>query len=147
MSKEGKFSPEFMGGVQLQSALMGLTLAFKKKYGDEAIKVSQAFAEQLGTMMGNKFKEKAGITKTGIHGIEKVFHIWLDPAFAPHKLKTSVEDNKLTVARESPTMCPAILVAKQMPMFKGVAKAVNPNVRHSNIQMSENKCIDRIEIT
>jgi len=160
MSKEGKFSPEFMGGVQLQSALMGLTLAFKKKYGDEAIKVSQAFAEQLGTMMGNKFKEKAGITKTGIHGIEKVFHIWLDPAFAPHKLKTSVEDNKLTVARESPMMCPAILVAKQMnlplelicntialPMFKGVAKAVNPNARHSNIQMSENKCIDRIEIT
>jgi len=54
----------------------------------------------------------------------------------------------------------AILVAKQMnlplelicdtiglPMFKGVAKAVNPNARHSNIQMSENKCIDRIEIT
>jgi hypothetical protein len=154
-----KFSPAFQGGVQLQSALMGLTLAFKKKFGDEALKVTQAFAEQMGTMIGNQMKEKAGVTSSGIHDIEKVFHAWLDPTLAPRKLKTNVEGNKLNLIRESPTLCPAIIVAKQMNlplkmvcntvalhMFKGVAKSVNPNAKHSNVQMSEQKCIDRIEI-
>lgn len=154
-----KFSPEFQGGVQLQSALMGLTLAFKKKFGDEAIKVTQAFAEQMGTMIGNQIKEKTGVTGSGIHDVKKVFHAWLGPALAPRKLETSVEGNKLTVTRESPTMCPAIIAAKQMnlplemvcntvalQMFRGIAKAVNPNAKHYNVQMSEQKCIDRIEI-
>ena len=158
MSEE-KFSPEFMGGVQLQSALMGLTLAFQKKYGDEAVKITQAFAEQMGTRMGSNFKEKAGITGSGVREVERVFHIWLDPAVAPHKLKTSVEGKKLTVTREIPARCPAIVVARQMklplervcntvalPMFKGVAKAVNPNAKISNIEMSEHKCRDVIEI-
>jgi len=156
---EEKFSPEFMGGVQLQSALMGLTLAFQKKYGDEVVKITQAFAEQMGTRIGNNFKEKAGITGSGVREVERVFHIWLDPAVAPHKLKTSVEGKKLTVTREIPVRCPAIVVARQMklpletvcntvalPMFKGVAKAVNPNAKTSNIEMSEHKCIDVIEI-
>lgn len=154
-----KFSPEFLAGVQLQTALMGLSLAFKKKYGDEALKVTQAFAEQMGTSMGKNFKEKANITGSGIRDIERVFHIWLDPAVAPHKVKTTVEGKKLTVTRETPTMCPAIVVAKQMklpletvcnnialPMFKGVAKAFNPNAKHSTVQMTEQKCIDIIEI-
>jgi len=148
-----------MAGVQLQSALMGLTLAFKKKYGDEAVKITQAFAEQMGTMMGNNFKEKGGITGSGIKEAERVFHIWLDPAVAPHKVKTRVAGNRLTVTREPPAICPAIVVAKQMnlpletvcntvalSMFKGVAKAVNPNAKTSNIQMSEQKCIDTIQI-
>jgi hypothetical protein len=158
LSKE-KFSPEFTGGVQLQSALMGLTLAFKKKYGDEATNVTKAFVEQMGTMMGNSFKEKGGVKGSGLHEVERVLHIWLDPAVAPHKLKTSVEGKKLTVIRESPAMCPAMVVAKQMklpletvcntvasPMFKGVAKAVNNNAKYSNIQMTEQKCVDKIEI-
>lgn len=154
-----KFSPEFQGGVQLQSALMGLTLAFKKKFGDEALKVTQAYAERMGTMIGNQIKEKTGVTGSGIHDVERVFHAWLGPALAPRKLETSVEGNKLTVTRESPTMCPAIIAAKQMnvpleilcnsialPMFKGVARSVNPNAKHSSSQMSEKKCVDRIEI-
>ena len=71
---EGKFSPEFQRGLKLQSALMGLTLAFKSKYGGEAIEVAQAFAEQMGTMIGNKVKETAGITGSGIEDVEKLFH-------------------------------------------------------------------------
>jgi len=154
-----KFSPEFLAGVQLQTALMGLSLAFKKKYGDEALKVTQAFAEQMGTSMGKNFKEKANIAGSGIRDIERVFHIWLDPAVAPHKVKTTVEGKKLTVTREKPTMCPAMVVAKQMklplktvcnnialPMFKRVAKAFNLNAKHSTVQMTEQKCIDIIEI-
>ena len=158
MSKE-KFSPEFVGGVQLQSALMGLTLAFKKKYGDEAVRVTEAFVQQMGTVMGNNFKEKGGVKGSGTKEIEQVFRIWLDPATAPHNMKTSMDCSKLTVNRESPALCPAIVVARQMnlplemvcntvafPMFKGVAKAVNPKAKTSNVQRSENKCIDRIEI-
>jgi len=158
LSKE-KFSPEFMGGVQLQTALMGLTLAFKQKYGDEAVNITKAFVEQMGTRMGNNFKEKGDVKGSGIPDIEKVYRIWMDPALAPHKLKTSVEGNKLSIIRESPAMCPAMIVAKQMnlplemvcntvalPMFKGVARGVNPNAKHSTVQASEQKCIDRIEI-
>jgi len=154
-----KFSPEFQGSVQLQSALMGLTLAFQKKYGDEAVKVTQAFAEKMGIMIGNRIKEKAGVAGSGVHEVEGVFHAWLDPTLAPRKLETSVEGNKLTVTRENPTVCPAIIVAKQMnlplemvcntvalPMFKGIANSVNPNAKHSSLQMSEQKCIHRIEI-
>lgn len=154
-----KHSPEFMAGVQLISALTGMTLAFKQRFGDEALKVTQSFVEQMGTRIGNQFKEMAGVTGTGIHDIERVFHAWLDPALAPHKLETHAEGNKLTVTRESPTLCPGLVVAKQMNlpletvcnnisqrMFQGVAKAVNPNVKYSAVQMSERKCVETIEI-
>ncbi len=156
MSEE-KFSPEFQGAVQLQSALMGLTLAFKNKYGDEALKVTQAFAEQMGTMLGNMIKEKTGITGSGIREVERLLHAWLDPTLAPQKLEASVEGNVITLTRVTP--CPGIIVAEKMnlpletvcntvnlPMFKGVAKSVNLNAKHSNIQMSQQKCIERIEI-
>ena len=115
--------------------------------------------EQMGTMMGNNFKEKGGVKGSGVHEVERVFHIWLDPAVAPHKMGTSIDGSRLTVNRESPVMCPAIVVAKQMnlplemvcntvafPMFKGVAKAVNSSAKTSNVQRSENRCVDRIEI-
>ena len=154
-----KFTPEFIGGVQLFTALMGLTLAFKQKFGDEALEVTRGFAEQMGMKMGNQFKEKAGITGSGTEDVERVYHAWLDPAIAPHKLDTSVQGNKLTVTRESPTKCVGLVVAKQMnlplemvcnnisqPMFKGVAKSVNPKARYSAVQMSERKCIETIEI-
>jgi len=39
-----------------------LTLAFKKKYGEEVVKITQAFAEQMGTTIGNEFREKGGVT-------------------------------------------------------------------------------------
>lgn len=156
---EKRFSPEFQGTMQLYNALMGLTLTFKEKYGDEAVKVTQAFAERMGTQMGNQFKEKADVKDSGIHDIEQVFHAWLGPALAPDKPKTSVENKKMTLTREAPTMCPPLLVAKQMnlplemvcntlsfPMFKGIAKAVNPGAKHTSAQISEQKCVDIIEI-
>ncbi len=40
MSEE-KLSPQFEGTVRLQSALMGITLAFKERYGDEALEISK----------------------------------------------------------------------------------------------------------
>lgn len=154
-----KFTPEFMAGVQLMSALTGMALAYKKRFGDEALKIAQGFTVQLGTTIGNKFKEKANIKGTEIHDIERLYHAWLDPILAPNKLKTNVEDNKLTVTRESPTLCPAIIAAKQMNlpletvcnnistrMFEGIAKSVNPNAKYSSVQMSEHKCIETIKI-
>jgi hypothetical protein len=138
---------------------MGLTLAFKQRYGDEALKISRRFAENMGIKMGNKIKEMSGITGTDIMDIEQVYHAWLDPVLAPHKLETKIEENKLNIIRESPTKCPGIIVAKQMnlpletvchnisqPMFKGIAKAVNPNVEYNTVHMSEKKCIETIEI-
>jgi len=153
-------TPEFMAATQMSGALMGMTLAFKQRFGDEALEVARGFAEQLGTKVGNQFKERAGITGSGIHDIERIYHTWLDTTLKPHKLDMKVDGNKLTVTRESPQECPGLFVAKQMnlplemvcrnisqPLFKGVAKAVNPNVKYTAVQLSEEKCIETIEIS
>jgi hypothetical protein len=158
LSKE-KLPPEFMANVQLQSALMGLTLAFKQKYGDDALKITQAFGEQMGFRLGNQIKEKASVKGSSIQDVERVLHAWMDPTALGPPVKTKVEGKKLTAVRESPTQCPALHVAKQLnvpvelvcntlafPMFRGVFKAINPNAKHSNIQISEKKCIDTIEV-
>lgn len=155
----GKYSPEFMAGAQTISILMGLTLAFKEKFGDEALKVTQTFAEQMGTMMGMNIKKAAGVTGSTIEDIGQVYHAWFDPMFAPQRADITVDANKVTLTRNHPAMCPAIVVAKQMnvplemvcttvanPVFKGIAKAVNPAAIHSNVQLSEQKCVDTIEL-
>jgi len=48
-----KHTPEFMSGVQMITALMGMTVAFKQRFGDEALEVARGFAEQLGTKVGS----------------------------------------------------------------------------------------------
>lgn len=154
-----RHTPEFMAAAQLITALMGMTLAFKQRFGDEALEVARGFVEQLGMKIGNQIKERAGITGSGIHDVERVYHAWLDPALKPHELDTRVEGNELTIARESPQNCAGLFVAKQMdlpmemvcgnisqPMFKGIAKAVNPNAMYTTVQMSEQKCLEKIEI-
>jgi len=103
---------------------MGLTLAFKEKYGDEALKVTQTFAEQMGTMLGNKVKEKADIRGSGIREVERVFHAWLGPVLAHQKLDSRVEGNIMTVTRVTP--CPGLIVAKQMNLpLEKVCNTVN----------------------
>ena len=143
-----------MAGVQLISSLMGLTLAFKQRYGEEALEISRMFVENMGTRMGNKFKEMASVTGMDIQDIERVYHSWLDPILAPHRLDTRIEGNKLIVTRESPTMCAGLIVAEQLnlpletvchnisqPMFKGIARAVNPKAEYNMVQMGQQKCI------
>jgi hypothetical protein len=152
-------SPEFLGSVRLQSALMGLTFAFKKKYGDEALNITKTFAEQIGTMMGNDMKKGMGITGSEIEDIEKVFHGWMDPMMKPFEPHITVEGNKMTVTRESPAKCPPMVAAKQMnvplelvcktlawPIFQGVAKSVNPDALYSNVEVGEERCMETIEI-
>ncbi len=157
---EKELPAAFQGTVQLFSALMGLTLAFKQRYGDEALKITQVFGEQMGIRLGNQIKEKAGIKGSTIQDIERAVHAWMDPTVLGPPPKTKVEGKKLTAIREGPTQCPALHVAKQLnvpleivcntlsfPMFRGVSKAINPNAKHSSIQISEKKCIDMIEVS
>jgi len=145
--------------VQLQTALFGLTQAFNEKYGDEALKVSEAFIEKLGIKMGTQIKEKEGITGSGIEDIEKLFIAFTRPLSSGAAAKSMVEGNKLTIIRESPSLCPGIYVAKQLkapletvcqtvnfPMMRGVAKAVNPNAKQTSIQLSEDRCEEIIEV-
>ncbi len=149
-----------MAAAQMITALMGMTLAYKQRFGDEALEVARGFAEQLGTKVGSQFKERAGVTGSGIQDVERVYHAWLDPALSPHKLDTRVEGIKMTITRESSQRCAGLFVAKQMglplemvcrnisqPLFKGIAKAVNPNAKYTGVQMSEQKCIETIEIS
>jgi len=156
---EEKSSPQFQATVQLQSALMGLTLAYKQKYGDEALEVAKAFIKQLGIRLGNQLKEKTGVVGSGPKDIERVLHAWQDPATLGPPAKSTVEGKRLTMTREAPTQCPAMLVAKQMnlplgmvcntvafPMFRGVAEAINPKARHTSVQIDSKKCIDVIEV-
>jgi hypothetical protein len=152
-----ELSPQFMTGVQVISAITGLTLAFKEKVGDEALEITKNFSEQMGTMMGENIKKEANITGSGIEDMEKVFHAWLDAMGGG--IKINVESNKMTSVREHPAMCPAITVSNQMnvpleivcntvanPVFRGIAKSVNPDAVYTNVQISEEKCIDTIEI-
>ncbi|MCP8304059.1 MAG: hypothetical protein H3Z50_01095 [archaeon] len=156
---EKELPPAFQGGVQLQSALMGLTLAFKQKYDDAALKITEAFVEKMGVRLGNQIKEKAGIKGSSIQDIELVLHSWMDPAVLGPPPKTKVEGKKLIAIRESPTQCPALYVSKQLnvpletvcrtiafPMFRGVFRAINPDAKHSNTQISEQRCVDIIKV-
>ena len=155
---EGKLSPQFQGALQFQSALMGLTLAFKQKYGDDALEITKTFAKQLGTKLGSQIKQKIG-AGSSLKDIESVLHAWQDPAALGPPVKSMIVGKKLTMTRESPTECPAMHVAKQLnvpletvcntvafPMFRGVAQAVNPNAKHTSVQIDSKKCIDTIEI-
>ena len=158
MSEE-KWSVQFQGAVQLQSALMGLALAYKQKYGDEALEVAKTFTKQLGMRLGNQLKEKTGVVGSGLKDIERVLHAWQDPAVLGRPPKSTIEGKKLTLAREDSTQCPAMIVAKQMnlplemvcntvafPMFRGVAEAINPKAKHTSVQIHSKKCIDIIEV-
>jgi hypothetical protein len=152
-------TPEFEAAVRLMSALMGLTLANKQRFGDEALTIAQGFAERLGMRMGNRIKARAGITGSGIQAVEQLYHAWLDPTYAPYTVDIEVKGNKLIVARTSPTICLGLAMAKQLqlplemvchtisqPFFKGIAKAINPHAMYSAVQMSEPKCIETIEL-
>jgi len=156
---EKQLQPAFQGAVQLQSALMGLTLAFKQKYGDEALKITEAFGEQMGNRLGNQIKGKAGIKGSSIKDIELALHSWMDPVIIGPPPKTEVKGKKLTAIRESSSQCPALQVSKQLnvplemvcrtiafPMFRGVLSAINPDAKHSNLQISEKKCIDIVDV-
>jgi len=154
-----KSSPQFQGAVQFQSALMGLALAYKQKYGDEALEVAKSFTKQLGVRLGNQLKERTGVAGSGLKDIEKVLHAWQDPTVLGPPTKSTIEGSKLTMTREAPTQCPALAVAKQMnlpielvcntvafPMFRGVAEAVNPKAKHTSVKIASKECIDAIEI-
>jgi hypothetical protein len=67
-------SPQFMGTVRIQTALMGLALAFKEKYGDEAFDVAKGYVERMGMMIGSKLKEESGIAGSDVSAIEQVYH-------------------------------------------------------------------------
>ena len=156
---EKVFSPAFEGAVQLQSTLMGLTLAFREKYGDEALKITEAFGEQMGRKLGNQIKEDAKITGSSIQDIELALHCFMDPVVIGPPPKTSIEGKKLTAIRANPTKCPALHISKQFniplemvcrtiafPVFRGIFKAINPEAKHSNTQIREERCIDLIEV-
>ena len=156
---EKESSAAFRGAVQLQTALMGLTLAFKQKYGDEALKITEAFGEQMGIELGNRIKENEGIKGSSIQDIERALHAWMDPVVLGPPPESKVEGRKLIATRRSPSQCPALQVAKQLnvplevvcntlafPMFRGVFKAINRDSKHTNIEISQEKCVDMIEI-
>ena len=151
-------SPQFMGTVRIQTALMGLTLAFKEKYGDDAFAVTKAYVERMGMMIGSQLKDKGEITGSNVSAIEQVYHAWLDPAYAPNQPDIQVDDNVVLVTRKSPMLCPTMMASKQMnlpldlvcetvaiPMFRGVAKSVNKNAVHTSTR-SQQKCVDKIQI-
>ncbi len=113
----------------------------------------------MGTKIGNYFRETAGVVGSSLKDIETVLRAWQDPVVLGPPPKSKIEGKRLTMTRESPTRCPALHVAKQMnlplemicntvafPMFGGVVEAVNPEAKHTNVQISNEKCIDAIEI-
>jgi hypothetical protein len=157
---EEKLSPQMQGTVNLMTAVMGLTLAMKQKFGQEAFDVTKTFVEQMGLKMGNQVVEKARIEGHDLEAIRKTVHVWQDPIFEGPPAESKIEGKTLTMMRNSPSRCPALYVARRMkdvplelicntvsfPMFRGVAKAVNQEAKHRSLQISEEKCVDVIEL-
>jgi len=156
---EESSNPQFEGTVRLMNVLMGLTLAFKKKYGEEALKVTKNFVEEMGVSIGNQVKKDAEISGSDIKDIESALRAWQDSVILGPPPKSEIEGNKLIMKRKLPSKCPALQVAKQMnvpleticktvafPMFRGVTKAVNPKAKHTSLKISREECVDVIEI-
>jgi hypothetical protein len=105
---------------------MGLTLAFRQKYGDEALEITKTFTKQLGARIGNQIKEKTG-AGSSLEDIESVLHAWQDPAALGPPVKSVIEGKKLTMTREKPNR------VSSSPRCKTVERASGNGLQHSSV--------------
>ncbi|KUO40470.1 MAG: hypothetical protein AVW06_02370 [Hadesarchaea archaeon DG-33-1] len=157
MKRIEELPEEYQGVVRGMTALMGLAMAYRERYGDESLEVIKSFGEKMGTKMGNELKQKGGIKGSGLEDMRKMMDLFTE-AFGT-KAKYETEANKLRIIREVPSLCPMIFVSKAInvplrtvcenlafPQLRALMKTVNPNVKHTSIELSEQRCVDGLEI-
>ncbi len=157
MKRIEELPTEYQGVVRGMTALMGLAMAYRERYGDESLEVLRSLAEKMGTKMGNELKQKGGIKGSGLEDLRKMMDLFTE-AFGT-KPKYETEANNLKIIREVPSLCPMIFVSKALnvplrtvcenlafPQLRALMKTVNPNVKHTSIELSEQRCVDGLEI-
>ena len=144
--------------VESWTGLVGLTLAFKEKYGDEAWEVFRSFMRTVGQMQGEALKEKAGIEGKGPEDLKRLLEVGTKELYPYVSGSLRVEGNKVISVTDSST-CPMVEVAKAVglplrtlcenmafPSTEAMLKTVNPNIKHTSKELSETRCVDEFEI-
>lgn len=157
MKRIEELSKEEQDIVRDTTTYMGLAMAYRERYGDESLEVLRSFGEKMGTKIGNELKQK-GIKGSGVEDLRKMNDLQTED-FPDETFKYEVEANKLRIIREVPSLCSMILVSKELniplrtvcenlafPQFHAIMKTVNPNVKHTCIEISEQRCVHDLEI-
>ena len=140
-------------------ALMNLTMAFKERYGEETFDILTSFMVNMGEKRGEELKRKQGITGGSIEDIKRMFESFITPLGTGEPPKITTEGNKMIVERGPQATCPMILISRMtgvplkdvcsrlaVPQAKGMFKTLNPTVKHTFSEISENCCKEIWEI-
>jgi hypothetical protein len=157
MERIEELPKEFQGAIQNLTALMGLAMAYRERYGDESLQVLRSFGEKMGAKTGNELKQKGEIKGSEVEDLRKMMELFTRGVGV--KLRYETEANKLRIIREAPSLCPMIFVSKALkipvrtvcenlafPRLRAIMKTVNPNVKHTCVELGEQKCVDELEI-
>jgi len=127
-----------MDAVQAQLPVIGLIMAYYKKFGEDAFQVAKEYFAQFGKMQGENSKKSLKITRTDANAVAAVLNACLMQIEMPGICK--VEGNK--VIAETDGFCPIMEAVKILnapwdkidvycswPAFGEMARAVNPNAK------------------
>jgi hypothetical protein len=129
---------EQMAAVQQQAQMVGLVMAYYRRFGESALQVAKEFFTQLGKMMGENSKSALKTTGTDAKSVAAVLNASLMQIAMPAICK--VEGNK--VIAETDGFCPIMEAVKMLkapwdkidtycswPAFGAIALSVNPNAK------------------
>ena len=93
-----------------------------------------------------------GVSNNGIRGLTDDAIGWMDPATEAFDLTIDralgmwSQGGPFGVAKQMNLPLEKVCNNISQQMFKGIAKAVNPNAEYSTIRMGTSKCVESIEI-
>ncbi len=133
-----ELTKEQMEAVQAQVPAIGLVMAYYSRFGEDAFQVAKEYFAQMGKTMGENIKRNLNISGSDATAVAAVVNAFvLQVAGVTDMAK--IEGNQVIIANEG--FCPVMEAAKMLnapwdkmclnyalPMFKGMASAINPNV-------------------
>jgi hypothetical protein len=156
-----ELTQEQMAAVQAQVPVIGLLMAFYRRFGDEALQVSKEFGSQLGKQFGENIKRSANVTGTDTKAVAAVLNAFLKqatgvPVGVPDFAK--IEGNEAVFVNEG--FCPVMEAVKAVGaphdkicpnfswwLFEGIACAVNPRAKQETREsraLGGKRCIHTI---
>jgi hypothetical protein len=129
---------EQMAAVQGQAQVIGLVMAYYRRFGEDALPVAKEFSAQLGKMMGENTKSTLKTKGTDANSVAAVLNASLGQIAMPPICK--VEGKK--VIAQTDGFCPIMEAVKMLnapwdkvdmycswPAFEAIALSVNPNAK------------------
>lgn len=134
-----ELTKEQMEQVQAQMQGIGLVMAYYNRFGEDALQVAKEYFSQAGRMLGENFKRSLNIVGSDASAVAAALNAFLMQAAGIPDL-AKIQGNQVLVVGEG--FCPAMEAAKMvnapldkaclncsLPMFEGIASAINPNVK------------------